>query len=625
MSEQAQTTNTTPSTRSRKPHRRPRKPLSCEPCRSAKLRCDRQQPCNTCQRRECATACTFRGVRETVQATPLAHVPNTPERFRQTRSPVSSTAASATDQDPSVLPFHPVSGSRPATHSEGDSFPSLDSVLERPVFGRDEDISGHGNALLPPFSFGSRMSKSELLSMLPPTTVQEYLVSRYFTYQAPLFHVLHGPTFQKQYISFTRDPAQVSLSWLALIFVICSSAIHTLDAGDPVLSGWLATSDLQTNDQLLASRHLRSAALTCLAQDRFMVHYNLNTLEALLTMIYEICHSEGVDRGWVFLGTALNIGIALRCNVDSRNLNCIEKERRRRCWAGILMLHTYQGILFRDIDMSFLRKVDAFMPADVNDSDIHEDKIVEPSARPTTMSLMWFKVGLFQLSSEICSRLSDISPSDEHLFMSHYDSLIASERKEWKRIFLPDGTPSILDTTSYAYWCILETYAHQLYLLIHRPYYHPHTPQYIPSSRRRYLESSMALLDLHRQICELPTLRPYRWLANGMTSFNAVQGAVALAGCINNRPEQADTTELHWEALDAAVQRLKALQQSSPVCAKAYPALRDLLIQLSNSADGNGNGSSQELITNTPDWLNLDCIDWVYWDNVVSQTDDYSY
>ncbi|KAF5012310.1 hypothetical protein FDECE_1619 [Fusarium decemcellulare] len=624
MSEQALTTKTTPSTQRRKPHRRPRKPLSCEPCRNAKLRCDRQQPCNTCQRRECATACTFRGAREAVQATPLAHVPETPERFRHIRSPASSAARSATDQNPSILPFHPVSGSRPSPYSEGDSFPSLDAVLERPAFGRDEDISGHGNALLSPFSFGPRMPKNELLGMLPPTAVQEYLVSRYFTYQAPLFHVLHGPTFQKQYSSFTRDPAQASLSFLALFFVICSSAIHTLDAGDPVLSGWLATSDIQTHDQLLASRHLRSAALACLAQDRFMVHYNLNTLEALLAMIYEICHSEGVDRGWVFLGTALNIGIALRCNVDSQNLNCIEKERRRRCWAGILMLHTYQGILFRDIDMSFLRTVAATLPADVNDSDIHEDKVAESSTRPTTMSLMRFKLRLFELSTEICSRLSD-SPTFDEAFMNHYDGLIAREREEWGRIFLPDGSPSILDTTSYAYWCILQTYAHQLYLLIHRPFYHSHSPRYLLSSRSKYFESSMALLDLHRQICELPTLRPYRWLANGMTSFNAVQGAVALAACINDRPGQADTTALHRETLDAAVQRIKALQQSSPVCAKAYPALQNLQTQLSNLADGDGNGSSQELITNTADWLNLDSIDWVYWDNIVGHTDDYSY
>lgn len=35
-----------------------------------------------------------------------------------------------------------------------------------------------------------------------------------------------------------------------------------------------------------------------------MARYDLNTLEALLVMILDICHSEGADRAWVFLGAA---------------------------------------------------------------------------------------------------------------------------------------------------------------------------------------------------------------------------------------------------------------------------------------------------------------------------------
>lgn len=57
-----------PSTRRGIPHKRPRKRLGCEPCRSAKLRCDCQQPCASCRRRECESACTFRESRGPVTA-----------------------------------------------------------------------------------------------------------------------------------------------------------------------------------------------------------------------------------------------------------------------------------------------------------------------------------------------------------------------------------------------------------------------------------------------------------------------------------------------------------------------------------------------------------------------------
>ena len=449
-------------------------------------------------------------------------------------------------------------------------------MLERPAPGQSESAPGPANALLAPFSFGRTVPMSELLAMLPSSTLCEYLISRYFIFQAPLFHVIHGPAFQKQYTEFTRTSAPPSLSWLALLFVVCSSAVLTLGAGDPILNDYQShNTNIRASDPMLLSRQLRSTALTCLSEAQFMVRYDLNTLEALLVMIYGICHSEGADRGWVFLGAALNMGMALRCNVDTPGLDQVKKERRWRCWAGIRMLHTYQGLLFNDVDMSFLLNISGPIPADMNDWDSHSDTRQEASGRPSSMSLMRFKLRLFELSTRICSRISDISAFDEHA-MNHYDALIAREQQQWDAVFLVDGSPSLLDTESHAHWCILQTYAHQLYLLIHRPFYHSQSPLFLASSREKYLQSSKALLDVHRQIYELPTLRPYRWLVNGLTSFNALQSAVALAACIMDRPGWVDTLNSDRVVFDDAIRRIEELQKSSPVCARAFPALQNL-------------------------------------------------
>ena len=35
-----------------------------------------------------------------------------------------------------------------------------------------------------------------------------------------------------------------------------------------------------------------------------MARYDLKTLEELRVRIFDICHSEGADRAWVFLGAA---------------------------------------------------------------------------------------------------------------------------------------------------------------------------------------------------------------------------------------------------------------------------------------------------------------------------------
>lgn len=84
-------------------------------------------------------------------------------------------------------------------------------MLERPAPGQSKSAQGPGNALLALFAFSLTVSMSELFGMLPSNAFREYLIPRYFTYQAPMFRVLHGPTFQKEYIDFTRDPVPPSL------------------------------------------------------------------------------------------------------------------------------------------------------------------------------------------------------------------------------------------------------------------------------------------------------------------------------------------------------------------------------------------------------------------------------
>jgi hypothetical protein len=562
-----------PSTRRGVPHRRPRKRLDCEPCRSAKLRSDRQQPCAGCRWRDCAAACTFRPTRESAASTSVSEVMGQASTARL----IPSTS---TKQPPELSTPGEVVAENQSFHSpHGEQTPTIaswDAVLQRPTLGQDQCAPGQGNDSLTHLTFGAERPIIELLGMLPARHICEFLISRYFEYQAPLFHVLHGPTFQGQYTKYTTNPTQSSLSWLALLFIVCSSANQTLEAGDPILNDHqLSKSEAHTSDPLLLSRHLRGSCLECLSQSRFMVRYDLNTLEALLIMIYGICHSEGVDRSWVFLGAAFNMAIALRCNADSPDLDCIERQRRWRCWAGVRILHTYQGILFRDVDLSFLLSFPSPRPADVNDLDIRTGQIMKPSSHPTSMSLMNFKIRLFELSTQICRSISGASILEE-TSMNHYDGLIASEQQQWTSTFLPSGSPNLFKMADYAYWCILETYAHQLYLLIHRPFYHSQSTHFLPSSRKKYVESSIALLDLHQKICELPTFRPYRWLANGMTSFNALQGAVALAACLIDRPGQVDTTASHRTIFDAAVQRIQLLQASSVICARAYSALQGI-------------------------------------------------
>lgn len=540
--------------------RRKRKPLSCEPCRISKLRCDRRQPCATCLRRTGVASCVYSQrdnatVSSAAKSRALARSAQPASQSRLISPPQQDTPRS-----PSPQPIH---------HR-------WDTILRRPPNekGTEEDSTGVVFSL----SFGPTTPVLELLALLPSESVCEYLVSQYFTYIAPLFHILHGPTFQIQYSNFSRDPEKTDLSWLALLFAMCSQALKTIDDEDSApLDLWKSTSE--PRDLRALSLTYRNAAMMCLSQDQFLVRQNLSTLETLLILIHTISDGEGAENGWILLGNALNIGVALRCHKDSGHLNTIDRERRRRCWAGIQILHTYQALLFRDMDLSVLCNIKAEMPADANDDDIREDVILAPRPssflpQTTQMTFMRHRIRIFELSTRICAHICGPDRLDRRLLNS-FDEAIAQEEQLWNSIYLVNGSRSILDPSSYAQLCILQTYAHQLYLLIHRPFHNNYLKQFESKSRERCITSSLALIDVHRQFCELPRFKGYRWLANGTLTCNVVHGAVALTSCISDSRTDPDF-DSYLAVIDAAIQRLCMLRNNSRPCANVYLILRQL-------------------------------------------------
>ena len=434
------------------------------------------------------------------------------------------------------------------------------------------------------------------MAALPTKPDREYLITNYFQHISPFFHILHGPTFQKQYKAYLDQPLATDHAWLALLFLICSIAVNILEIDDPTFISLRST--LNTEWKVAdVSLYYRQTAMNCLCQDEFLVRFNLGTLEALLLLVYSISHNEGVERSWTLLGEnlpipkthirsdtktgiTLNIAIALQCNRQdfSPGINCIETERRRRCWSGVLLLYTYQAISFRDVNILPITDMETALPADVNDIDVLADRILPASSRPTQMSSMRFKISLHQLSARICKAVST-KETMSATRLALFEGEIANEQRRWDSTFLLDGRPSLLETSSYAQWCVLQVYANQLYLILHRPFCRtgPEIPgSSTQASRSKCIVAGAALLDIHRQIWESPRLRHIRWFMDGMTGFCAFHGAIALATCLLGWEAEVNQQQTYRSTFDAAVLRFQQLQERSQVCKKAFPVLLQL-------------------------------------------------
>ncbi|CAG7945408.1 unnamed protein product [Penicillium nalgiovense] len=590
-------------------HRRKRKVLSCEQCRCSKLKCDRKQPCGACMRRGCQLSCSFLTTPSVVTGSINDHPTSNPSSSNVPPRNTFAAPLPPLRQPVACLDDRP---ERPGPDGIQDSQDSRwEAVLQRP-FPEHDPVAVTDT--LSPFSIGPSISLQDIIDILPSRTICDCLVSHFFNHISALFPILHGPTFQKQYVAFMQQPYEVDLSWLALLFSMCSLTLNTMEPSDPRLADlWPKRSHFKEQEAVTMSRRLQQTAMVCLIQDQFFIRHKLSTFEALLMVIYNLSHNESVDQGWALLGMALNIGIALRCNVDSQGLNHLETERRRRCWVGILTLHTYQAILFRDIDMSFLLDIKTTMPADVNDADITQEGVSRPSSAPTQMSVMMFKVRLFRISTQICHHISGPSRLEVEP-LNKFDATIAAEQQRWDSTYLVDGAPNILDS-SYAYWCILQTYAHQLYLLLHRPFRHSRSPHFLTTSRERCIASSAALMDIHRQIYEVPLLRPYLWLLRGVTSLKALHAAVALNSCLLDMPSSFELG-LYREKLNKLVLRMEDLSRRSAICLKAHRILLQLQTQFGAENQQLPNSGTRfegtiEDWTDMREWFGADLFNWV--------------
>jgi hypothetical protein len=485
------------------------------------------------------------------------------------------------------------------------------------------------NSINFPFDDQQVASFDSLQALLPPRQQLEYLISKYLTLFSPLFHILHDPTFLRQYQQFSNNPSSQPLSWLALLFVVLSLAVTALPENDPLLSDIGRDPSGAKNIRILSSRY-RQAAMRSLAADSFMVRHRLSTLQALILLIYAINHSLGEDGGsWPLLGLTQSIALSLGVHVDveeGEGMNTLERETRRRCWAGLGMLGTIQATSFGRSEMlgsgsigRFTGEDGSLEVADVNDTDITEHGIqASEVGMPTQMSYMIFKFRLYNLASRICEGIFSLKPGIRMTYekVCELDRSIETESQKWNQKYLEHGGPNMREIHHQAHWNILKGYSCQLRLLLHRPFFFndPATegglsPTDIgPSSRntegrissfQRCIQSSIKLLQIHQVLCDTPEFLDYQWFNSGLGSFHAFHGSVVLIAALHRVLDPSSGTakgekagllremEVSPETLRAMLHgfqdRLKGLQERSEICRKSSKVLGGLLYVLPRS------------------------------------------
>lgn len=567
-----------------------RLPLSCENCRQRKIRCINSgynAPCDTCSRRGYASRCRFRrqDPYETAARSPDAtNVSSLEELLRQN---IAVTTALLGQQNEARLPSP--NSSPPVSQNAIEDRPA-NPIPQQP--GRlvvspsnhvrfipsnglgDSDLidamQGTTSGCPTGFPFfeqaGANAVSDELLDMLPPLPQLEELKAVYFNVFSPIFHILHDPTFHGRYDEFMQNPKRISLPFLALLFVILSLSVTALDESNPLLMHLGRDPSPGANIRSLSAKY-RGAAMRCLVADNFMFRHSLSTVQCLVLLIYAINHAQGP--AWSLLGTTLHIAVAVGCAVDPEwlNVNRIEAEERRRCWAALQMLYTIQNTCLGNL-MPFRIDSDVELPADIEDDDLTLDKCNHLPGKddaPTKMTYLLYKFRLYNLAFEICQ----LTCTDNHAKADALDVKISYEQQHHFTRFASRPLAE-LEPYHQAHYYILTIYTNHLTVLLHRPWL----------SDNRYKQSSCrceravtTILSNFEKLSSDPIFRSYRWYVDGLGSFYAFFSITTLLVLHGNGQLDGQSRPETMRLLLRCVELLVSNASRSAVCSKAAAIL----------------------------------------------------
>ncbi|KAI1200757.1 fungal-specific transcription factor domain-containing protein [Nemania serpens] len=608
----------------RKIQKRNRPPVSCLLCRTRKVKCDRQQPCERCIKSGEAGFCEYapRAARKPRGSEPRAHpeVRTKPEgvskpvlqfRLQKLEEMVNGLVTSGAFTDPSLnTPSSSDHRAEADARSDLSSPPSLSapsvsihagtrtgegsyvgnthwaSILEN-----IHDIQGILDAELdapptpspPPsnhiwpadcqdliYGKGEMITHEQAVARLPPQNQTDRLILLYFRHRFTTAPYIHTTKFQKEYDSFWRDPTSVSLLWIS-----CLASILWIATAIALEKGESGLSDSPRPEQLSV------LAVDCLISGDYLSAKPYSIEALLLHGFTEMRSKHLVDSSlWAKFGLTARLAQRMGYHRDPKylsNVTPFEGEIRRRAWFFIevfdVLFSFQQGVppIIRDDEC------DTESPANLFDSDFDENMMVlpppRPASEPTSALYLCIKSKLCRILRRVLRLSLSIHPPiyEEVLKLNdelhHYHNQVPPllRIKPLRSYSFTDQTYDIMHRL------MLEMMFLKSLCVLHRPYLNREkdNPQ-CDVSRDTCREAALRILDLHAEYEEesKPGGRMYedKYMLSSLTVHDFLIASMIL--CL-------DLTENPSSTPAARSRKLKALGTSYKIWSERKNASKD--------------------------------------------------
>ncbi|EXF77191.1 fungal specific transcription factor domain-containing protein [Colletotrichum fioriniae PJ7] len=383
--------------------------LSCGPCRASKLKCDRSEPCGQCLKKSRPEGCVYAPKPEKQKpakgmAARLKRLEGMVRTMMDEGGGGPQTAGGAADAvEEAKGVAQPggqlVQGGRASTYVGATHFMAIlediedmKSYFEEPEADDYDESPEPSDEIEAPdlmlFSRNMPRSREDLLKLLPEQKIVDRLIMRYFSSRSPSQHIVHRPTFEKQYARFWTDPSGTDLHWLALLFMVMSLGVF--------YSTFMAPHELSVDSPqppMDRFKLFRAAAACCLVWGRYTRPTIATIPPFILYVEAEFIISRAAQMNcYVLSSVCLRLLLKMGLHRDPDRLlaaagtpvSPYEGEMRRRMWNMAVQLDLL--VSFHMGLPSMLNGIDAdcSLPRNLVDEDFGEDTAVLPPARPAT-------------------------------------------------------------------------------------------------------------------------------------------------------------------------------------------------------------------------------------------------
>lgn len=425
--------------RPRRVTKRARQPVSCQLCRTRKLKCDREQPvCGSCLKRDEGALCNYLPSRASGGVAGLDSAENAPStkarqgprprqevqtRLQQLEQLVSGLLSQRPATNGQVASSPPESSSSPndpaATSSSEASPPDRSDAssattgghisrtgVEMPFVGathwaailesihdiRDclEEAEGEpgdspgspgrlaAEKLDPIFGITDSVSIRAVMAALPSRPRADKLLGMYDKENFAGAPVLHAQQFRRQYESFWLSPASTSLLWISILFSTLALAI--LDD----------IPQIGEEAAFAQQRFYTTKAMQCLVAGEYFKAKPLAVEALVLYNLVRVSERKDSDPYlWSFFSVAVRLAQRMGYHRDPSQINStritpFQAEMRRRTW---FLLEAFDLMYSMQLGMPTViqdDQCDVAAPTNLHDEDFDEDCVALPPARPDT-------------------------------------------------------------------------------------------------------------------------------------------------------------------------------------------------------------------------------------------------